>query len=78
MKFTADREALLSSLQSVIGVIERRQTMPVLANVLLSGLFGRIGPRVIIRLIVRLRLGLVGVKLLILVKTGRALGQNCN
>jgi DNA polymerase III subunit beta len=42
MKFTADREALLSSLQSVIGVIERRQTMPVLANVLLSAANGRL------------------------------------
>ena len=42
MKFTADREALLSSLQAVIGVIERRQTMPVLANVLLSGANGRL------------------------------------
>jgi len=42
MKFTADREAILSSLQSVIGVIERRQTMPVLGNVLLSGANGRL------------------------------------
>ncbi|HTE39666.1 MAG TPA: DNA polymerase III subunit beta [Steroidobacteraceae bacterium] len=42
MKFTADREAVLSSLQSVIGVIERRQTMPVLGNVLLSGSNGRL------------------------------------
>ncbi|HVY81030.1 MAG TPA: DNA polymerase III subunit beta [Steroidobacteraceae bacterium] len=36
MKLTATREDLLSPLQSVIGVVERRQTMPVLANVLLS------------------------------------------
>src|ERR1041384_3434269 len=36
MKLTAAREDLLSPLQSVIGVVERRQTMPVLANVLLS------------------------------------------
>jgi len=36
MKLTASREDLLSPLQSVIGVVERRQTMPVLANVLLS------------------------------------------
>lgn len=42
MKFTADREALLTSLQSAIGVIERRQTMPVLGNVLLSGADGRL------------------------------------
>jgi DNA polymerase-3 subunit beta len=36
MKFTAEREKLLSALQAVIGVVERRQTMPVLANVLLG------------------------------------------
>jgi DNA polymerase III subunit beta len=36
MKLTAAREDLLTPLQSVIGVVERRQTMPVLANVLLS------------------------------------------
>lgn len=37
MKFSADREAILSPLQAVIGVVERRQTMPILANVLISG-----------------------------------------
>ena len=37
MKFSADREAILSPLQAVIGVVERRQTMPVLANVLVTG-----------------------------------------
>jgi DNA polymerase-3 subunit beta len=36
MKLTASREDILAPLQSVIGVVERRQTMPVLANVLLS------------------------------------------
>ena len=36
MKLTAKREDLLAPLQSVIGVVERRQTMPVLANALLS------------------------------------------
>lgn len=36
MKLTATREEILGPLQSVIGVVERRQTMPVLANVLLS------------------------------------------
>ncbi|TLY76244.1 MAG: DNA polymerase III subunit beta [Gammaproteobacteria bacterium] len=36
MKLTAAREDVLAPLQSVIGVVERRQTMPVLANVLLS------------------------------------------
>jgi len=36
MKIIAKREAILSPLQAVIGVVERRQTMPILANVLLS------------------------------------------
>jgi len=36
MKLTAPREDLLAPLQDVIGVVERRQTMPVLANVLVS------------------------------------------
>jgi DNA polymerase-3 subunit beta len=36
MKLTAEREKLLEPLQAVIGVVERRQTMPVLANVLLN------------------------------------------
>ena len=35
MKFSVPRETLLEPLQAVIGVVERRQTMPVLANVLL-------------------------------------------
>ena len=37
MKFSAEREAILAPLQAVIGVVERRQTMPILANVLLVG-----------------------------------------
>ena len=36
MKFTVVREALLKPLQLAAGVVERRQTLPVLANVLLS------------------------------------------
>jgi DNA polymerase-3 subunit beta len=36
MKLTVEREKLLAPLQAVIGVVERRQTMPVLSNVLLS------------------------------------------
>jgi DNA polymerase-3 subunit beta len=36
MKFSADREAILTPLQAVIGVVERRQTMPILANVLVT------------------------------------------
>ena len=43
MKLTATREELLAPLQSVIGVVERRQTMPVLANVLLSARDKRLG-----------------------------------
>jgi DNA polymerase-3 subunit beta len=35
MKFNAAREALLKPLQAVIGVVERRQTMPILSNVLM-------------------------------------------
>ena len=42
MKLTATREDLLAPLQIVIGVVERRQTMPVLANVLLSARDGRL------------------------------------
>ncbi len=36
MKLTAPREEILATLQSVIGVVERKQTMPVLSNVLIS------------------------------------------
>jgi DNA polymerase III subunit beta len=36
MKLTASRETILQPLQAVIGVVERRQTMPILANVMLS------------------------------------------
>lgn len=35
MKLTIHREALLSPLQAIAGVVERKQTMPVLSNVLL-------------------------------------------
>jgi DNA polymerase III subunit beta len=42
MKLTATREDLLAPLQSVIGVVERRQTMPVLANVLLAARDNRV------------------------------------
>jgi DNA polymerase-3 subunit beta len=35
MKFSAQRETLLRPLQAVAGVVERRQTMPILANFLL-------------------------------------------
>jgi DNA polymerase III subunit beta len=36
MKIIAKREVILAPLQAVIGVVERRQTMPILANVLLA------------------------------------------
>ncbi len=36
MKLTLSRETLLEPLQLVIGVVERRQTLPILANVLLT------------------------------------------
>lgn len=35
MKFTIQREALLKPLQMVLGAVERRQTLPVLSNVLM-------------------------------------------
>lgn len=42
MKFSAERESLLAALQSVIGVVERRQTMPILANLLFSAEQGKL------------------------------------
>ena len=36
MKFTIQREAILKPLQFIIGVVERRQTLPVLSNVLMN------------------------------------------
>ena len=36
MKFTIDRESLLKPLQTVQGVVERRQPLPILSNLLLS------------------------------------------
>jgi len=36
MKFTIQREEFLKPLQQVIGVVERRQTLPVLGNVLIN------------------------------------------
>ncbi|HEY5643282.1 MAG TPA: DNA polymerase III subunit beta [Woeseiaceae bacterium] len=42
MKFSAAREALLKPLQAVIGVVERRQTMPILSNVLLVARDGQL------------------------------------
>ena len=42
MKLTVGRETLLKPLQAVIGVVERRQTMPILANVLLVAKDGQV------------------------------------
>lgn len=42
MKLTTSRESLLKVLQAVSGVVERRQTMPVLANVLVVAKNGRL------------------------------------
>lgn len=42
MKIIAKREAILGPLQAVIGVVERKQTMPILANVLLSAKGGKL------------------------------------
>ncbi len=42
MKFSIQREALLAPISQVIGVVERRQTLPVLANFLLEGQGGEL------------------------------------
>src|SRR5690606_39448366 len=42
MKFSAAREAIFKPLQTVVGVVERRQTMPILSNVLLSTKSGKL------------------------------------
>ncbi|MDR2214283.1 MAG: DNA polymerase III subunit beta, partial [Nevskiaceae bacterium] len=42
MKISGTREQILSPLQGVIGVVERKQTMPILSNVLLSAKNGRV------------------------------------
>ncbi|WP_428100590.1 DNA polymerase III subunit beta [Candidatus Rariloculus sp.] len=42
MKFSAPREALLKLLQAVVGVVERRSTMPILSNVLLRVADGKL------------------------------------
>jgi DNA polymerase-3 subunit beta len=36
MKFSASRETILKPIHAVIGVVERRQTMPILSNILLT------------------------------------------
>jgi DNA polymerase-3 subunit beta len=36
MRFSTQRESLLKPMQQVVGVVERRQTLPVLANLLVQ------------------------------------------
>ena len=36
MKFSIQRESLLQPISQVVGVVERRQTLPVLANFLIE------------------------------------------
>ena len=36
MKFTVSRENLLPPLQKIVGVIERKQTLPILSNALMK------------------------------------------
>ena len=43
MKFSASRDTILRPLQAVIGVVERRQTMPILGNVLLVAQENKLG-----------------------------------
>jgi DNA polymerase III subunit beta len=42
MKLSATREAILKPLQTVVGVVERKQTMPILSNVLLAAEGGKL------------------------------------
>ncbi len=42
MKFDVERDVLLNPLQAVQGVVERRQTLPILANVLLRAADGKL------------------------------------
>ncbi|PWK92538.1 DNA polymerase III subunit beta [Fulvimonas soli] len=42
MQFSIQREALLKPLQQVVGVVERRQTLPVLANLLVKVADGKV------------------------------------
>ena len=42
MKFTIDKPVFIKVLQRVQGIVEKRNTMPILANVLLEASKGRI------------------------------------
>jgi len=37
-----EKEALLKPLQTVVGIVERKQTMPILSNILIEKEFGKI------------------------------------
>jgi DNA polymerase-3 subunit beta len=60
MKFSTDREALLRALQLVTGVVERRQTLPVLSNLLFvakDGVLSITGTDLEVELIARINEG---------------------
>ena len=42
MKITISREKLLEPLQNISGVVEKRQTLPILANILINAENGKI------------------------------------
>ena len=42
MKFSIQRENLLQPISQVVGVVERRQTLPVLANFLIAAREGQL------------------------------------
>ncbi len=42
MRFSTQRESLLRPMQQVVGVVERRQTLPVLAHLLVRVAEGRL------------------------------------
>ena len=46
MKFSIQRENLLQPITQVVGVVERRQTLPVLANLLVDILYAWLDPRI--------------------------------
>jgi DNA polymerase-3 subunit beta len=63
MKFVISRDALLKPLNLVAGVVERRQTLPILANVLLvleDGWLSLTGTDLEVELVGRLQLGSAG------------------
>lgn len=65
MQFTVSREALLKPLQLVAGVVERRQTLPVLSNILITlsddGLLALTGTDLEVEIVARLNLQQPGI-----------------